>query len=40
ATCRPVVTHPCHCTDLSAKIFLSQHVPVEEVRSGLVLEFD
>ncbi len=31
--------HPCHCTDLAAKIVLSRFVPVLEVGSGLVLEY-
>ncbi|UUX92528.1 MBL fold metallo-hydrolase [Methanoplanus endosymbiosus] len=31
--------HPCHCTDLSAKIALAGYVPVEEIGSGSVLEY-
>lgn len=31
--------HPCHCTDLNAKIFLSKYFKVEEVGVGLELEW-
>lgn len=31
--------HPCHCTDLNAKIALSRHFNVREVGVGLELEF-
>ena len=31
--------HPCHCTDLKAKIELGKYFPVEEVGSGLVLKY-
>lgn len=33
------VMHPCHCTDLTAKIALSGAVRVEEAGVGLVLEY-
>ena len=36
----PLLMHPCHCTDLKAKIALSQAVPIEEVGVGLELEYD
>lgn len=29
--------HPCHCTDLNAKIYLAKHAPVQEVGAGLQL---
>lgn len=29
--------HPCHCTDLNAKIHLAKYAPVKEVGSGLQL---
>lgn len=32
--------HPCHCTDLQAKIELGRHFSVREVGSGLVLEYE
>ncbi len=35
----PAAVHPCHCTDLAAKIALSRFVPVLDVGSGLVLEY-
>lgn len=31
--------HPCHCTDLAAKIHLSKYVPVKEVGTGLQLTY-
>ncbi|WP_369310911.1 MBL fold metallo-hydrolase [Providencia rettgeri] len=31
--------HPCHCTDLAAKIHLAKHAPVKEVGTGLQLTF-
>jgi len=31
--------HPCHCTDLQAKIELGKHFPIKEVGSGLTLEY-
>lgn len=31
--------HPCHCTDLKAKIELGKFFPIREVGSGLVLEY-
>ena len=36
----PLLMHPCHCTDLKAKIALSQAVPIEEVGVGLELVYD
>ena len=35
----PKVMHACHCTDLRSKIALSKVVKLEEVGSGLVLEY-
>ncbi|MFZ5812926.1 MAG: MBL fold metallo-hydrolase [Thermodesulfobacteriota bacterium] len=35
----PAAVHPCHCTDLAARIALSRFVPVLDVGSGLVLEY-
>ncbi|NDY56522.1 MBL fold metallo-hydrolase [Desulfovibrio sulfodismutans] len=35
----PAAVHPCHCTDLAAKIALSRFVPVLETGSGLVLDY-
>jgi 7,8-dihydropterin-6-yl-methyl-4-(beta-D-ribofuranosyl)aminobenzene 5'-phosphate synthase len=35
----PKVMHPCHCTDLKAKIVLGQSFSIEEVGSGLELEY-
>jgi len=32
--------HPCHCTNLAAKMSLNTFVPVQEVGSGLVLEYE
>jgi len=32
--------HPCHCTDLKAKIELGKSFPIREVGSGLVLEYE
>ncbi|MEQ4675397.1 MBL fold metallo-hydrolase [Providencia vermicola] len=31
--------HPCHCTDLAAKIHLAKHAPVKEVGAGLQLTY-
>ncbi len=31
--------HPCHCTDLDAKIHLAKYAPVKEVGAGLQLTF-
>ena len=31
--------HPCHCTDLEAKIHLAKYAPVKEVGSGLQIGF-
>jgi len=31
--------HACHCTDINAKIAFSKVVSVEEVGSGLVLQY-
>lgn len=36
---RPKAVHACHCTDLSSKIALSRAVDVQEVGSGLVLNY-
>jgi len=36
---QPRTIHPCHCTDLAAKIALARTLPVQEVGVGLVLEF-
>ncbi|KIX14690.1 MBL fold metallo-hydrolase [Dethiosulfatarculus sandiegensis] len=36
---KPVRMHPCHCTDLKAKIALAQVVDLEEVGVGLCLEY-
>lgn len=35
----PTVMHPCHCTDLQSKIALSKVANVQEVGSGLTLEY-
>lgn len=36
----PLLMHPCHCTDLKAKIALGMHLNVEEVGAGLELNYD
>ncbi len=36
----PDAMHPCHCTDLKAKISLGQSFRIEEVGSGLVLDYN
>ncbi len=36
---RPAVLHPCHCTDLAAKIALSKIADVRETGVGLHLEY-
>ena len=36
----PDAMHPCHCTDLKAKIVLGQSFSIEEVGSGLVLDYN
>lgn len=36
---RPQTTHPCHCTDLNAKITLARFIPLEETGVGLTLEY-
>jgi 7,8-dihydropterin-6-yl-methyl-4-(beta-D-ribofuranosyl)aminobenzene 5'-phosphate synthase len=36
----PVTIHPCHCTDLKAKIALGKALNIEEVGVGLELNFD
>ncbi len=36
----PVLMHPCHCTDLNAKIALGMFLNVEEVGVGLELNYD
>lgn len=35
----PPVLHPCHCTNLKAKIAISQIVPIEEVGIGFKLDY-
>lgn len=35
----PKAVHPCHCTDLQAKIALAAYLPVEETGVGLELEY-
>jgi 7,8-dihydropterin-6-yl-methyl-4-(beta-D-ribofuranosyl)aminobenzene 5'-phosphate synthase len=35
----PAQIHPCHCTDLKAKIGLAQVTQLEEVTAGLTMEF-
>ncbi len=35
----PAAMHPCHCTDLAAKIALARFVPVLETGSGHALEY-
>ena len=37
--CKIMDFHPCHCTDLKAKIELGKHFPIQEVGSGLVLKY-
>ncbi len=37
---KPKIMHACHCTDLKSKIALAEVVKLEEVGSGLVLEYD
>jgi len=32
--------HPCHCTDLKSKISIAQKLNIEEVGSGMVLEYE
>lgn len=32
--------HPCHCTDLKSKIAIAKNMEIEEVGSGMVLEYD
>ncbi len=38
-SCKIMSFHPCHCTDLKAKIELGKHFLIQEVGSGLVLEY-
>jgi 7,8-dihydropterin-6-yl-methyl-4-(beta-D-ribofuranosyl)aminobenzene 5'-phosphate synthase len=38
-SCKIVDFHPCHCTDLRAKIELGKHFPIREVGTGLVLKY-
>lgn len=35
----PTTLHPCHCTDLRSKVALSRAANLQEVGSGLVLEY-
>ena len=37
--CEIMDFHPCHCTDLQAKIELGKHFAIQEVGSGLVLKY-
>jgi 7,8-dihydropterin-6-yl-methyl-4-(beta-D-ribofuranosyl)aminobenzene 5'-phosphate synthase len=37
---RPASLHPCHCTDLASKIALAGALPVQEVGSGLRLNYE
>ena len=39
AEVRPSVLHPCHCTDLAAKIALAKVADVRDVGVGLHLEY-
>jgi len=39
-SCKIVSFHPCHCTDLQAKIELGKHFSIREVGSGLVLKYN
>ncbi|MDL1957657.1 MAG: MBL fold metallo-hydrolase [Candidatus Desulfofervidus auxilii] len=39
-SCNIKIIHPCHCTGLRAKIELGKHFQVEEVGSGLILEYE
>ncbi len=38
-SCTMIDCHPCHCTDLKARIELGRHIPIQEVGSGLVLKY-
>ena len=38
-SCKIMDFHPCHCTDLQAKIELGRHFPIRKVGSGLVLKY-
>jgi 7,8-dihydropterin-6-yl-methyl-4-(beta-D-ribofuranosyl)aminobenzene 5'-phosphate synthase len=38
-SCERMDLHPCHCTDLQAKIELGKHFPLQEVGSGLILNY-
>ncbi|MDP8218292.1 MAG: MBL fold metallo-hydrolase [Candidatus Theseobacter exili] len=38
-SCEIMDFHPCHCTDLNAKIELGKHFPLQEVGSGLILNY-
>ncbi len=40
ASCKITNLHPCHCTDLNAKIELGKRLPVQEVGTGLVLNYE
>jgi len=39
-SCKITNFHPCHCTDLKAKIELGKHFPLQEVGSGLILKYE
>jgi 7,8-dihydropterin-6-yl-methyl-4-(beta-D-ribofuranosyl)aminobenzene 5'-phosphate synthase len=36
---KPKIMHPCHCTDFASKSAISRIAPIEEVGSGLQLEY-
>jgi len=40
AQLKPVTMHPCHCTDFQAKVAISKVANIQEVGSGLQLDFD
>lgn len=39
-SCEIKTMHPCHCTDLQAKIELGKHFSIQEAGSGLVLKYE
>jgi len=39
-SCKIMDFHPCHCTDLKAKIELGKYFPIKEVGSGLILKYE
>jgi 7,8-dihydropterin-6-yl-methyl-4-(beta-D-ribofuranosyl)aminobenzene 5'-phosphate synthase len=39
-SCEIKCLHPCHCTDLQAKIELGKYFLIKEVGSGLILEYE